>query len=189
MKFNMSTTARRQKWQHYPTFPTPRILQLPGRPRRRPPRVVRPAAGESRSRDRTGKLEALFDQERKFLRGGASVPIVLLEHPDERRERVEDGGEYECEEDGGGGRGEAVVEEEKWRFQAEVLRAECNLLRMEREIALKKLDRTKNKIERSLKCAIQTLINVSIYLSLVLVRSFGKVENKESERERVIRPI
>ncbi|KAL3718620.1 hypothetical protein ACJRO7_003701 [Eucalyptus globulus] len=163
MKFNMSTAARRQKWQHYPTPPTPRILQLPGRPRRRPPRgAARPAAGESRSRDLTGKLEALFDQERKFLKGGGSVPIVLLEHHDERRERVEDGAEkeYECEEDGVGGRSEAaVVEEEKWRFQAEVLRAECNLLRMEREIAVKKLDRTRINIERSLKCAIQTLIN------------------------------
>ncbi|KAF8009220.1 hypothetical protein BT93_J0264 [Corymbia citriodora subsp. variegata] len=159
MKFNMSTAARRQKWQHYPTFPTPRILQLPGRPRRRPPRAARPAAREARNRDRTGKLEALFDQERKFSRGGGSVPIVLLENHDERRERVEDGGENEYEEDGGGGRGEVAVEEEKWRFQAEVLRAECNLLRMEREIAVKKLDRTRINIERSLKCAIQTLIN------------------------------
>ncbi|XP_030455270.1 uncharacterized protein LOC115676468 [Syzygium oleosum] len=159
MKFNMSTAARRQKWQHYPTPPTPRILQLPGRPRRRPPRAARTAAGESRSRDRTGKLEALFDQERKFLGGGAGVPIVLLAHPDERRERVEDGGENEYEEGGGGGRGEAVVEEETWRFQAEVLRAECNLLRMEKEIALKKLDRTRINMERSLKCAIQTLIH------------------------------
>ncbi|KAI3409355.1 uncharacterized protein J3R85_019430 [Psidium guajava] len=162
MKFNMSTTARRQKWQHYPTPPTPRILQLPGRPRRRPPRAARPVAGESRSRDRTGKLEALFDQERKFLRGGASVPIVLLEHHDERRDRVEDGEGSECEEEdgGGGGRsGEAAMDEERWRFQAEVLRAECNLLRMEREIAVKKLDRTRISVERSLKCAIQTLIN------------------------------
>ncbi|XP_030522370.2 uncharacterized protein LOC115735313 [Rhodamnia argentea] len=177
MKFNMSTAARRQKWQHYPTPPTPRILQLPGRPRRRPPRAARPVAGESRSRDRSGKLEALFDQERKFLRCGASVPIVLLEHRDEKRDRIEDRGGSECEEEEGGGggrgRGEAAVEEEKWRFQAEVLRAECNLLRMEREIAVKKLDRTRINFERSLKCAIQTLIN-------------GKKKVWEGERPRAV---
>lgn len=58
--------------------------------------------------------------------------------------------------------------EEKWRFQAEMLRAECNFLRMEREFALKKLERNRVKMEKTLRSAVQTLISVSIFFSLFL---------------------
>lgn len=57
------------------------------------------------------------------------------------------------EEDGGGGQ----LAEEKWRFQAEILRAECNFLRMERKFALKKLEKNRVRIERTLKSALQNL--------------------------------
>ena len=81
---------------------------------------------------------------------------MLLSHGGEecerRRERVEER-EYT-----GGGLG---LEEEKWRFQAEMLRAECNLLRMEKEIAVKKLERTRVKMERTLRSAIHALLSVS----------------------------
>ena len=40
-----------------------------------------------------------------------------------------------------------ALEEEKWKFQAEMLRAECNLLRKEKEIAVKKLERTRVQME------------------------------------------
>ncbi|KAL0370349.1 UNVERIFIED_CONTAM: hypothetical protein Sangu_0353000 [Sesamum angustifolium] len=70
----------------------------------------------------------------------------------ERRERVE--GEY-----GGGGGGGNGFEEEKWMFQAEMLRAECNFLRMEREFALKKLERNRVKMERALRSAVHTLVS------------------------------
>jgi len=121
-----------------------------------PASAEKPASAEAR-RDRQGKLEALFDQERAFSRTG--VPIVVLDYDggecERRRVRVEESGS----ESGGG------VVEEKWRFQAEMLRAECNLLRMEREIAVKKLGRSRVKMERTLRSAIQTLVSVSLSLS------------------------
>ncbi|XP_050138336.1 uncharacterized protein LOC126614732 [Malus sylvestris] len=151
------TATRRFKWQYPPPQPTPRILHLPRRPRRRATKNVHGGkhnSGEAR-KDHKGKLEALFDQERAFSRTGS--PVVLLECGDgeereRKRERVRE--EEEEEEEGGG-----VVEEERWRFQAEMLRAECNLLRMERDIAEKKMERTKVKMERTLKSAVHTLVS------------------------------
>ncbi|XP_074558465.1 uncharacterized protein LOC141814401 [Curcuma longa] len=48
--------------------------------------------------------------------------------------------------------------EDKWRFQAEILRAECNFLRMERKVALRKLERNRAKMEDALRSAMDTLI-------------------------------
>jgi hypothetical protein len=62
-----------------------------------------------------------------------------------------------CDEDSG---------EEKWRFQAEMLRAECNFLRMEREVAVRKLDRQRGQMETALKSAVETLVSVSTIISL-----------------------
>ncbi|KAF8396146.1 hypothetical protein HHK36_017759 [Tetracentron sinense] len=143
------STARKPRW-HPPPPPSPRILHLPRRNRRKNTKQL---AGKSVAvkepetrRKYRGKLETLFDQERTFSR---TVPIVLLNSGDcetERRERVEDF------ESGGFG-------EEKWRFQAEILRAECNFLRMEREIALNKLERNRDHMERILRSAVETLIS------------------------------
>lgn len=111
--------------------------------------------------DGKGKLERLFGEEREF--SGTGVPVVLLNASSvssssvglslcsgERRERV----------------GNAVVEEgfveEKWKFQAEMLRAECNFLRKERELALRKLEKNKVQMQRTLRSAVETLISVSI---------------------------
>ncbi|KAF5735797.1 hypothetical protein HS088_TW15G01313 [Tripterygium wilfordii] len=148
----MSTTMaiRRSKWQ-YP--PAPRIIHFPRRPRRKPTKST--PAKPTLQRDRRGKLETLFDQEREFARG--VVPIVLVSG------RGGGGGGEDCE-----GRRERVeerksssvgVEEEKWRFQAEMLRAECNLLRMEKEIAVKKMERRRVQIERTLRSTVQTLLS------------------------------
>lgn len=87
-----------------------------------------------------------------------SVPIVVLDYNGEtqseetKRERVQ---ERNRESDVLG------FEEEKWRFQAEMLRAECNLLRMEKGIAIKKLHRSRAKMEATLKSALHTLVSVS----------------------------
>uniref|UniRef100_A0A804LG74 Myosin-related n=1 Tax=Zea mays TaxID=4577 RepID=A0A804LG74_MAIZE len=54
---------------------------------------------------------------------------------------------------------DAEEQEEKWRFQAEILRAECNFLRMEREVALRKLDRHRGQMEAALKSAVETLVS------------------------------
>ncbi|KAJ9164335.1 hypothetical protein P3X46_023926 [Hevea brasiliensis] len=139
-------TARRPKWQYPPAPPTPRILHSP---RRKPPTKAS-AAKSGSQRNRKGKLETLFDQEREFTRG--VMPIVTVSGggddrcEEERRERVE--------------KSESVVmEEEKWRFQAEMLRAECNLLRMEREIAVKKMERRRIQVERALRSAVHTLLS------------------------------
>lgn len=100
-------------------------------------------------------LGTLFDRERRATEAVSSVPIVVLDRGEERRERVI--------ENGGDG---AALEEEKWKFQAEMLRAECNLLRMEKEIAVKKLERTRAKMERTLRSAVHTLVSVSPSFSL-----------------------
>lgn len=112
---------------------------------------AKPNCVETSRRDFKGKLETLFDQERAFSRTG--IPIVLLDYngggeSERRRVRVEEG----SSENG-------MVEEEKWRFQAEMLRAECNLLRMERDIAVKKLERSRVKMERTLRSAVHTLLS------------------------------
>ncbi|KAF4391140.1 hypothetical protein F8388_009562 [Cannabis sativa] len=159
--------SRRPKWQYPPPPPTPRILHLPRRPRRKTPKTVagKPSSSEAK-KDRKGKLETLFDQERAFTKNG--IPIVLLGHggreelvvegSERRRERVE---EREINGDSVG----LGLEEEKWRFQAEMLRAECNLLRMEKEIAVKKLERTRVKVERALRSAIQALVSEKTKIS------------------------
>ncbi|KAJ6755207.1 MYOSIN-LIKE PROTEIN [Salix purpurea] len=144
-------TSRRPKWQYPPPQPTPRILHLPRRPRRK--QVPKSSAAKPSSvKDKKGRLEVLFDQERGFARG--VMPIVMVGGiggdqylEEERRERVEE-------------RESVVMEEEKWRFQAEMLRAECNLLRMEREIAVKKMERRRVQMERILRYAVRTLLSV-----------------------------
>lgn len=93
----------------------------------------------------------------------------------ERRERVEEGEEEE--------EVVAVVEaeEERWRVEAEILRAECNFLRMEREVAVKKLEKSRVHMESALRSAVQTIISVSFLssssssFSLSLSGSIGSV--------------
>jgi hypothetical protein len=41
---------------------------------------------------------------------------------------------------------EDAEEREKWQFQAEILRTKCNFLRMEHEVALRKLDRHRGQM-------------------------------------------
>lgn len=158
------TATRRPKWQYpQPAPPTPRILHFPRRPRtrRRPSKSV--PAKPSSGFDGRGKLEALFDQERAFLKDG--FPVALMDRGEGRSERVE-----ERENVGVG----SAAAEEKWRFQAEMLRAECNLLRMEREITNKKLEKMKVRMERTLKSAVQALVSVSFrfHFSFHLSSSF-----------------
>lgn len=130
----------RSRWTPPPP-PTPKILNLPRRSRRRLTKQQQP------NKQQLTKLESLFDQERVFSR---TVPIVMLNSP--RRERVENLNGSEGEE-----------EVEKWRFQAEILRAECNYLRMERDIALKKLELNRVHTKRTLKSAVDTLVSVRIF--------------------------
>lgn len=87
-----------------------------------------------------------------------TLPIEEKNNSESRRERVE-----EEREDSGGGEFEG-----KWRVEAEMLRAECNLLRMEREFALKKLEKNRLKMETTLRSAVQTLV-----LSLFKLISFA----------------
>lgn len=78
------------------------------------------------------KLGTLFERERRFRRSGEG-----------RVEMVD--------------AGEGV---KAWMFQEEVLRAECNVLRMEKEIAVKKLRSSRLSTEKILRSAIQALIEV-----------------------------
>ncbi|XP_065861556.1 uncharacterized protein [Euphorbia lathyris] len=174
--------SRRSKWQYPTAQPTPRILHLPRRPRRKTPAKTTSAAKSSLQRNRKVKLETLFDEEREFSRG--FFPVVMMsgggegegergDYQEGRRERVEE-------------RESAVVEEEKWRFQAEMLRAECNLLRMERAIAVKKMERRKVQVERALRSAVHTLLsgrkricegkNASIVLEEEIIELAEKLE-------------
>ncbi|KAD4384453.1 hypothetical protein R6Q59_011424 [Mikania micrantha] len=141
----MSTRSRRLKW---PPPPSPKIIHLPRRhtARRRKTRAAvdkHPATAMPEvmnTHDYKGKLVSLFGVEREF----AGAPIVVL-NSSGRRDRVE-------AEDHGGD-----LAEERWKFQAEILRAECNFLRMERKLALKKLEKNRVRIENTLKSALQNL--------------------------------
>ncbi|MCD7465647.1 hypothetical protein HAX54_001680 [Datura stramonium] len=181
-----STITRKPKWHPTPPPPpSPKILHFPRRTRRKNPRNTKkkqlyPLKLHEKYYNYKGRLESLFDQEREFHGSSSSVnPIVLLNTSAttitssssastaaQRRERVE-----EQEQGGGGGRGGGGLAtegdggqrgsfvEEKWRFQADMLRAECNFLRMEREFALKKLERNRLQMEKTLRSAVQTLIS------------------------------
>uniref|UniRef100_A0A7N0RHG3 Uncharacterized protein n=1 Tax=Kalanchoe fedtschenkoi TaxID=63787 RepID=A0A7N0RHG3_KALFE len=132
----MTTTRRRPPLRWQP--PTPRVLNFPRRHVRRPP--------SSAGKRGTRRLEALFDEERAFGKDGmgadSDVPIVVLR-----------GGGGEREEDEDEGRREVAG------VESEMLRAECRLLRMERELALKKLKRNRARMERLLRSALQILIS------------------------------
>lgn len=124
---------------------TPRILNLArrsaaagGRPSRS---VARPQ--QPRPAPKVVNLGALFEMERR-VRGLESAP------PSPPCSR---GAAARPRED-------AAEQEEKWRFQAEILRAECNFLRMEREVALRKLDCHRGQMEAALKTAVETLASV-----------------------------
>ncbi|CAN6285163.1 unnamed protein product [Urochloa humidicola] len=145
-------SARRAgKGQH--SAATPRIINLNlarrsgggGRPTR--------GAGRAQAQPRPAppvNLGALFEMERR-VRGLESAPASPPPPPPCSRappaRSQEDDGEQEEDE------------EEKWRFQAEILRAECNFLRMEREVALRKLDRHRGQMEAALKSAVETLVS------------------------------
>ncbi|CAK8576944.1 unnamed protein product [Lathyrus sativus] len=146
-----SSSTRRPKWHHHPPPPpTPRILHFPRRPRRRLPSSSSSTRNDhklSNSNNNSNMLGSLFDREKRAppAEGTVNVPVVVLEE-ERRRERV-------VTESGDG------LEEEKWKFQAEMLRAECNLLRMEKEIAVKKLERSRSKMERTLRSVVHTLVS------------------------------
>ncbi|CAH8255279.1 unnamed protein product [Arabidopsis lyrata] len=169
---NESLMMRKSKWQ-YPQ--TPRILQLPRRHsvRRNAAKGLKTTLSSSSQKDRRVKLEVLFHQERTFDRG-ASIVMVNEEEEGRRRGKVADGREI-----GGFPSSSAAdeVEEAKWRFQAEMLRSECNLLRIEKEIALKKMERRKKRMERTLRSAVLTLLSGKQRISE------GKKESKVLEDE------
>ncbi|XP_015166077.1 calponin homology domain-containing protein DDB_G0272472 [Solanum tuberosum] len=163
-----STITRKPKWHPTPPPPpSPKILHFPRRTRRKTTRNTKKKQlypMEKKCDYYKGRLESLFDQERHFHGSSSSInPIVLLNtstsssssYSAQRRERVEEQ-EQEGAVNGGGDAGDR--EEEKWRFQAEMLRAECNFLRMERQFALKKLERNRLQMEKTLRSAVHTLI-------------------------------
>jgi len=108
----------------------------------------RPGRGAGRAQHRPApppvNLGALFEMERR-VRGLESAPASPPPPCSRAPARSQ-------EDDG---------EQEKWRFQAEILRAECNFLRMEREVALRKLDRHRGQMEAALKSAVETLVSVN----------------------------
>ncbi|KAJ0234570.1 Myosin-like protein [Hirschfeldia incana] len=164
---------KRSKWQ-YPQvgLPAPRILQLP---RRQSARRSSAKFGKtttpsfSTQKDQRVRLEALFHQERSFDRGGGPV---LMEEEGRRREKVAEG-----RETGRSLTSSNEVDEAKWRFQTEMLRSECNLLRIEKEIALKKMERRKKRMEKTLRSAVHTLLSGKQRISQ------GKKESKVLEDE------
>ncbi|XP_010500716.1 PREDICTED: nucleoprotein TPR-like [Camelina sativa] len=162
---NEAMVMRKSKWQY---SPTPRVLQLPRRHsvRRSAAKGLKTTPFSLSQKDRGVKLEVLFHQERTFDRGTSFAMVNYnggeeKEEEGRRRGKVADGREI------GGTRlssssSTAVdekVEEAKWRFQAEMLRSECNLLRIEKEIALKKMERRKKRMEKTLRSAVLTLLS------------------------------
>jgi hypothetical protein len=142
------SARRAAKGQH--AAATPRIINL--NLARRSGGGGMPSRGAGRAQPRPAppprpvNLGALFEMERR-VRGLESAPASPPPPPPARSQQQED------EEEEG--------QEEKWRFQAEILRAECNFLRMEREVALRKLDRHRGQMEAALKSAVETLVSVN----------------------------
>jgi hypothetical protein len=143
------SARRAAKGQH--AAATPRIINL--NLARRSGGGGRPSRGAGRAQPRPAppprpvNLGALFEMERR-VRGLESAPASPPPPPPARSQQEEEDGEEEGQE-------------EKWRFQAEILRAECNFLRMEREVALRKLDRHRGQMEAALKSAVETLVSVN----------------------------
>ncbi|XP_010545597.1 PREDICTED: E3 ubiquitin-protein ligase bre-1 [Tarenaya hassleriana] len=157
-----TTATRKLKWQAVPS--TPRILHLPRRftVRQNSPKTKTPLP--SSQKDERQRLEVLFEQERSFDRRRPPPAIVVVNDAPEGRAR-------------GGGFPAAEAEAAKWRFQAEMLRAECNLLRMEKEIAVKKMERRREKMEKTLRWAVHSLLFGKQEISE------GKNANKVLEQE------
>ncbi|KAL8140183.1 hypothetical protein V2J09_006204 [Rumex salicifolius] len=126
-----------------------------------PPTPRRPR----RRQQQQGKLETLFGQEREF--SYATPPVVLL---NSGRERSEEEGEEKL-----------GIWEDKWRFQAEMLRAECKFLRMERQIDVRRLDRERVFMETTLKSALHSLISAR--------RKVGETQNVSSVLEEEIKEL
>ncbi|CAH9070543.1 unnamed protein product [Cuscuta europaea] len=147
------TPSRRLKWPHPSPPPpphSPKIIHLPRRPRRKSPKTTAKklpfSADQKRRRHSLSPTELhneyyQEDLENFFIHGGefsatGDVPIVVLNsasstHKTERIDR---------------GDGEAAM------FQAA-----CDFLRMEREFALKKLERNRAQTETTLRSAVQIL--------------------------------
>ncbi|KAI3985991.1 hypothetical protein MKX01_039073 [Papaver californicum] len=185
-------TTRRIRW-YPPPLPSPRILHLPlGRPIRRkttsknhlnPKTVVPKETSELLSHQNShprGKLETLFDQERVFSK---TVPIVLLNSSSSsvghhfsgdgngRRERVEEDLEFgdKCEEPE-----EDINKNEKWRFQAEILRAE----------SLIKLEINRVQIQKTFRSAGKKKIYQGKNVDSVLEEEVDELEEKLNDLHR-----
>ncbi|XP_075493341.1 uncharacterized protein LOC142531161 isoform X2 [Primulina tabacum] len=163
---SMSATSRRTKWHPTPPHPpSPKILNFTRsrRTRRKQPKPAAAHYNHNSSKPSVMQQDYLFPSKGKLgnrfdQKNDTELSIVLLDSTSnalavEKGERV-----VEKEEEGGCNDG-GGFKEVKWRFQAEVLRAECNFLRMEREFALRKLERNRVKMERTLRSAIQTLVS------------------------------
>ncbi|KAH9301832.1 hypothetical protein KI387_013415 [Taxus chinensis] len=164
-----------------------------------------------------GKLEALFGQERQFSR---SVPIILLHHNADdspRRGKVSSrvsrgSSRQHCSNDAQDifeletphhvrNRSSSSYSSEgdlwgsdAWKFQAEVLRAECNLLRLEKEVAVKRWEQGCAEMEHALRMAhslhsaVQTIVtgrkkivdekNAQVVLQTTLQNQIEALQNK-----------
>ncbi|KAK4741982.1 hypothetical protein SAY87_025570 [Trapa incisa] len=130
-----TTAATGTKCHNYHPQAPKIVLRLRRRTdRRKDRRSGRASHGGSSRSDRSGndtKLQTLFDRECVLSKGGGSGGVSSVE-----------------------------MDDEKWRFQAEVLRTECNILRMEKEIAVRKLDRSRLHLEQTLRSATEALISM-----------------------------
>ncbi|KAJ0242214.1 Myosin-like protein [Hirschfeldia incana] len=147
--------------------PAPRILQLPRRHSVRRDAAKGKKTTTSPKKDERVKLEVLFHQERSFHHDHEE------EEGGRRRGKVADGREIRSRSLSSS----SPVDEAKWRFQAEMLRSECNLLRVEKEIVMKKMERRKKRMERTLRSAVITLLSGKQRISE------GKKESKALEDE------
>ncbi|GAB2246119.1 hypothetical protein Droror1_Dr00001612 [Drosera rotundifolia] len=136
-----AVVARKKKWA-----PPPRILHLTRRSRRRKQPTKNVASKSNFDSDPVHRMSPngeLFDQQRSF-----AYWVPPLAGP---REKVVE--RRHC--DGGGGGGG----KERWRFEVEMLRAECKCLRMEKEIAVKRLEKESGLMERTIRGSIHSLIS------------------------------
>ncbi|VFQ63999.1 unnamed protein product [Cuscuta campestris] len=131
---SMPIPNRRLKWNPAPPH-SPNIIHLPIR---RPRKENCKPTGEKPQSSPTRRPSLPPQHEERDFSSGGVVPIVVLNSAScaHRRERAEG----------------------NWMVQAEMWRAECSFLRMEREFAMKKLERNRVQMEATLRSAVQALV-------------------------------
>ncbi|CAH9134580.1 unnamed protein product [Cuscuta epithymum] len=147
------TPSRRLKWRHPSPPPpphSPKIIHLPRRPRRKSPKP-------------TAKKLPFYAEQKRLRHSLAPVELHNGYYPEHLENFLVDGGELSASGDvpivvlNSVSSTEKTERIDRGDGEAAMFQAACDFLRMEREFALKKLERNRAQTDTTLKLAVQTL--------------------------------